>query len=299
VEAAAVAFVRRYRKRIASPTRTDFSRLIAVFEGRFPAKSARRAWVVELFKEVFDYDSFSDKRSTGWNAYDLCAGSRWRVCPYCQMHGTETVIPDEKRKGGYRPQLDHYYSQSAYPFLGITLGNFVPCCSQCNGPGFKHDKNFYRHRHLHPFIDSENIGFRIESVAAPTSDVSIVRAFRAPLDDYQVVLFPLAPCTRTAATLATFHLVSRYQQHTDEARRISHDVMQHKAELAKNEHNKRLLQELMALQDASSRDRMRMDLFDFSEPADTALPFDSEGKVYKNHVLGKMKRDVYLRARDG
>lgn len=297
VEARAFNFIFRNRRRIASRTCTEFSRLITVFERRFPEKSAEREWAVELFKAVFDYGKFSDKYSKDWNAYNLCAGTRWKVCPYCHVHGTETAIPDDNMAGGYRPQIDHYYPQSKYPFLGLTLGNLIPCCAQCNGPGFKHTKNFYEKPHLNPLSDVENIGFRIESADPAKSGDAIVKSFRAPLSAYRIGLCLLAPCTKTQASLVTFQLEDRYQQFTDDAYRISFDVVQ-KKELQANLANAMYAAD--QLPDATSRDLMRAHLFDFSLPLHTAIPFDPDSdREYKNHIAGKMKRDIFLRARDG
>lgn len=296
VKSRAFNFVYRNRRRIASRTCTDFSRLIKVFEGRFPVKSADREWAIELFKAIFDYGKFSDKYSKEWNAYDLCAGMQWNVCPYCQIHGTETAIPDENMEGGYRPQIDHYYPQSKYPFLGLTLYNLIPCCAQCNGPGFKHIKNFYENPHLNPLCDIENISFRIESADPDKADDVIVKAFRAHLSEYRMGLFVLSDCKKTEASLVTFKLGDRYQQFTDDAQRISFDVLQKKA---LRENLAKAMHAVDRLPDATSRDMMRAHLFDFSLPLSTAMPFDPDNdREYRNHIAGKMKRDIFLRARD-
>jgi hypothetical protein len=297
VEARAFDFILRYRGRIASATDTDFSRLIKVFEGRFPEETGERAWAIALFKSVFDYGKFSDKYSKDWNAYDLCNGTKWKVCPYCHIHGTETAIPDEDMEGGYRPQIDHYYPQSKYPFLGLTLGNLIPCCAQCNGPGFKHIKNFYEKPHLNPLSDVENVGFRIEGADAAKSGDPVVTSFRGALSDYRIAVFALAPCTKTEASLVTFQLGDRYQQYKDEAYRICSDVLQKKEALAQWA---KTVDVANRLPDATSRDMMRASLFEFSFPLATTMPFDPDHEhQYKNHIAGKMKRDIFLRVRDG
>lgn len=292
VEARAFEFIHCNRGTIASATVTEFSQLIEVFEEEFPEKSGARAWAISLFKSIFDYGRFSDKHSKEWNAYDLCAGTKWKVCPYCHIHGTETAIPDENMEGGYRPQIDHYYPQSKYPFLGLTLGNLIPCCAQCNGPGFKHIKNFYEKPHLNPLSDAENVGFRIEGADAVKSADPVVTSFRAALADYRITVFPLVPCTKTEASLVTFQLGDRYQQFKDDARRICFDVLQKKEALA---HWKESVDVANRLPDATSRDLMRASLFKFSFPLATTMPFDPDHEdEYKNHIAGKMKRDIFL-----
>jgi hypothetical protein len=291
----AVTFVRRHRRRIAHRTRSDFSRLILVFERTFPLQAGERKWAVELFKVVFDYGKFSDKHAKGWNAYQLCDGTRWKVCPYCHIHGTETVLPNLISEG-FRPQIDHYYPQAVYPFLGLTLGNLIPCCSQCNGPGFKHTKNFYAKPHLNPLSDQENIGFRLESVEPGLSNDPIVRSLRAEDDAYRIGLVPLTSCAKTTASLSTFNLADRYQIYMPEALRISRDVMEKKEWL---ETQASMMQFADELPDATSREQMRMKLFKFSAPFKSSLAFDPDSEeAYKNRPTGKMQRDIFLRARD-
>ncbi len=60
-------------------------------------------------------------------------GKRWadtigvRVCPYCNRSYVFTLD-----NGEARPQYDHYFPKSSYPYLAISMYNLVPCCSICN-----------------------------------------------------------------------------------------------------------------------------------------------------------------------
>lgn len=49
------------------------------------------------------------------------------VCPYCNRMYTITL-----EKGRVRPQLDHFYPKTLYPYLSVSLYNLIPCCSICN-----------------------------------------------------------------------------------------------------------------------------------------------------------------------
>jgi hypothetical protein len=106
---------------------------------------------------VFDYGKFTQKNHGDWNAYKLCGSSTATLCPYCQQAFAFTL---QRAVGsvGFRPTLDHFYSQSTYPFLGLSLFNLVPSCSTCNS-SLKRNANFYETPHLHPFEDEETIGF--------------------------------------------------------------------------------------------------------------------------------------------
>jgi 5-methylcytosine-specific restriction endonuclease McrA len=98
-------------------------------------------WTVEkILKEYFGYDDFEkgciqnedvDKdeceNKTKWSAYTFTRMLNIDVCPYCGRQYVFTISD-----GNGRPQIDHYYPQSEYPFLSCSLYNFIPSCPQCN-----------------------------------------------------------------------------------------------------------------------------------------------------------------------
>ncbi|TCL67476.1 hypothetical protein EV196_10232 [Mariniflexile fucanivorans] len=36
-----------------------------------------------------------------------------------------------------KPELDHYYPKSLYPYFGVSFYNLIPSCQSCNGLGVK------------------------------------------------------------------------------------------------------------------------------------------------------------------
>jgi len=112
---------------------------------------------LEDCRKLFDYGTFSDKKTKGWNAFELCASSKYQLCPYCQQAVALTIYRDSKSQA-FRPTLDHFYPKAQYPFLGLSLYNLVPSCHSCNS-SLKTTKDFYKKKHLHPFEDSELIRF--------------------------------------------------------------------------------------------------------------------------------------------
>jgi len=55
------------------------------------------------------------------------------TCPYCNRNYTFTLSKTRKIK----PQIDHFYPTSRYPFLAISYYNLIPSCETCNGFGGK------------------------------------------------------------------------------------------------------------------------------------------------------------------
>ncbi|WP_199054193.1 hypothetical protein [Aquitalea sp. ASV15] len=111
-----------------------------------------------------DEDEDEDEDDKKINAYRILeSGLYFRVCPYCHINSIVRSPSTEYLNDMYRPPLDHYYAQSHYPFLALSLGNLIPCCHVCNST-FKIQKNFFNTKHFHPLYDDERIFFsmRIE-----------------------------------------------------------------------------------------------------------------------------------------
>ncbi len=51
------------------------------------------------------------------------------VCPYCNRQYTFTV---NRSTRSIRPQLDHFYPKSIYPYFALSFYNLIPSCSECN-----------------------------------------------------------------------------------------------------------------------------------------------------------------------
>jgi hypothetical protein len=51
------------------------------------------------------------------------------TCPYCNRN----YIYHLSKLGKIKPQIDHFYPKSKYPFLGVSFYNLIPSCQTCNG----------------------------------------------------------------------------------------------------------------------------------------------------------------------
>lgn len=49
------------------------------------------------------------------------------ICPYCNRSYIHTL--KSKR---VRPQYDHFFPKSKYPYLAVSMYNLIPCCAICN-----------------------------------------------------------------------------------------------------------------------------------------------------------------------
>lgn len=83
----------------------------------------------EILREVFNYENFQNGIKE-WNRNELLFEMDIRVCPYCNRQYITKY--KEKRNNKSTADLDHFYPQSKYPFLALSLYNFVPSCQICN-----------------------------------------------------------------------------------------------------------------------------------------------------------------------
>lgn len=82
-----------------------------------------------------------------------------KICPYCNRSFIYTTP-----KKGTRPQYDHYYPKSKYPYLALSMYNLIPCCPVCNNAKNAED-TFDNKSLLYPFEEEYgyDIFFEIET----------------------------------------------------------------------------------------------------------------------------------------
>ena len=80
----------------------------------------------------FGYNSFIKDEE---KAYNFTTGIGIEVCPYCNRSYTFTTKIDNNSqtiKYICRPEIDHFFPKSIFPYLSCTPANFIPSCHQCN-----------------------------------------------------------------------------------------------------------------------------------------------------------------------
>jgi len=112
--------------------------------------------LLELLGNLFSYDSLSASKNHG--AYDLISHYQQRICPYCQMHHVNFYIADNSADLTMRPALDHFYPESKYPYLSVSLFNLIPACEQCNSR-IKLAKDPLAEDLANPFEDTRPVNF--------------------------------------------------------------------------------------------------------------------------------------------
>ncbi|WP_157418551.1 hypothetical protein [Bacillus cereus] len=109
---------------------------------------------VKKIEKIFNYNNFCSQhqKKTGkkWGAYELVKQLKVGVCPYCNRQYITVSEPNENEEGRTRPQLDHFYSKSRFPYFAVSFFNLIPCCYVCNS-NLKSNQECSVDTHIHPY----------------------------------------------------------------------------------------------------------------------------------------------------
>ena len=92
---------------------------------------------------AFGYEEFTDlDEPHQWGAYSFFERLGVNVCPYCNRQYIFTITKNKRVKSTtsslssknrlIRPQVEHFFPKSKYPYLSCSIYNLVPGCSICN-----------------------------------------------------------------------------------------------------------------------------------------------------------------------
>jgi len=123
------------------------------------------------------------------------------TCPYCNRN----YIYFLSKENQIKPQIDHFYPKSIYPFFAVSFYNLIPSCQTCNGFGAKEEKDPIVEGLVNPYLlDNANFKFtyKIKSIN-----------FLNPLHDKTSVQVKFR--NYLPGHLNIFKLDKLYEQHSD------------------------------------------------------------------------------------
>lgn len=159
-------------------------------------------------KDAFNYSDYRENK-----LIDLAKIINVKCCPYCNMH--YTLFAEEKNKGKTvkklaKFQYDHFYNQSEYPILSMSLYNLIPSCPICNQSKSKKELSLS----YHPYHSDICKQFKFELAIGNPANVFCGQKINDLID----VNF-IAEDTKKQSELddfvQTFHLKALYQRHGD------------------------------------------------------------------------------------
>lgn len=177
----------------------------------------------KLFNKIFSYDKFvgnkNDIEVNGqkikWNRHKLITLMEIRTCVYCNRQYITNYKDETSNTDKTTADLDHFFIKSKYPFLALSLYNFIPSCQICNSR-FKGDK-FDALKHIYPYEEEfdDDGKFVIESktldyIYKGSSDFTIDLKYS---DNYGTV-------EKIKKSVDTFKIREVYQTHKDYVREI-------------------------------------------------------------------------------
>lgn len=162
-------------------------------------------------KAVFDYGWFSRRLRDA-----VLVAMNVDVCPYCNRQYVSTWGLRRRRSTA---DIDHFFAKDRFPYLALSLFNFVPSCQVCNSR-FKLARDFYARPHANPHeggfgsaarFEVDDIGAIIDLDRTPGSGDSgpdRTRLFSMHVD---------SGAEDVANSRDTFHLDELYESHDDYA----------------------------------------------------------------------------------
>lgn len=106
--------------------RSVFEKIILGIEGR--KLNIITPTAISACKKIFKYEQLNvvskELNPAYWLQSQLCV----KVCPYCNRMYTTTLYGKKR----VRPDFDHFYPQSRYPYFAVSLFNLIPSCNVCN-----------------------------------------------------------------------------------------------------------------------------------------------------------------------
>jgi len=108
-----------------------------------------------ILKDIFE-DFYKSKWDNiqGYNQYDFIKIHNINTCPYCNRNYISIVDRDKNKENGIRPDIDHFFPKSIYPYLAMSFYNLIPSCQVCNHT--KSSKDTYKNKLLSPYEIDEN-----------------------------------------------------------------------------------------------------------------------------------------------
>jgi len=96
--------------------------------GKFDKNEDRYKLLFYIFVEK-GYEKFFSQGNNeqNYSAYDFVEKLALDTCPYCNRNYTFVV-----KKGKLRPEIDHFYPKTIYPYLAVNFFNLIPSCQTCN-----------------------------------------------------------------------------------------------------------------------------------------------------------------------
>lgn len=184
--------------------------------------------IQEILSNIFNYKLFvNEGKGDKWGAYTLLKKLNITICPYCNRNYIHTYI---EKDGMCRADIDHFYPKSKYPFLAVSLYNFIPSCHICNS-SFKNAVDTFLLPHLYPYENGFDKDAKFKTSFYTNKDIDTIKKKAYDInylignsDNFKIDI-KIVNCgsdigKRIQNSIQTFHLEDLYNFHKDYVREL-------------------------------------------------------------------------------
>ena len=150
--------------------------------GKKDPEKVQKEKVKSIIQKAFDYTSLSQKKGFS----ELIRRLNVNVCPYCGRMFTTTAAA--KGHCIRANQVDHYYPKALFPFLGLSIWNWIPSCGPCNNR--KSDN--VDHLFLYPYEEAMGDDYRFYTHVK--KGIGYIVGEKSGKVDFDISLEPTAAC---------------------------------------------------------------------------------------------------------
>lgn len=180
---------------------TELKEYITYFTSNYPSSIDNDSELNTILREsIFEREYNNWSARTAYGAYVFVQELDLRTCPYCNRNYTFVV---NEENGKLRPEIDHFYPKSIYPFLAMSFYNLIPSCPICN-----HTKSNTVKDNLENPYDTKGGSYRFTYM--PNSiDFSVVENKKYDFDSFEIKI------SGNESNIELFKLEELYKQHKD------------------------------------------------------------------------------------
>lgn len=98
-----------------------------------------------------------------FSKHDFIKTINIETCPYCNRNYIYYLSKNKEIK----PEIDHFFPKSKYPFLAMSFYNLIPSCQTCNGFGAKEEKDPLLNGLINPYLlKNSDFSFSFEPISS-------------------------------------------------------------------------------------------------------------------------------------
>lgn len=187
-------------KKFLLATPEDLIKIISYIEKHF--KKAR--YSKESLNKIF-FRIFVDYGYNKLNKLEFIKNIDLGSCPYCNRNYIFSI----NKRGSVKPEIDHFYPKSLYPYLAISYFNLIPSCPTCNGFGAKEAKDTFYIYPIHNPYTLKEIDFKFSILPINVDFYDSIKGEKYNFDNFEIELYG------NKTNLEVFKLEELYKQHKD------------------------------------------------------------------------------------